>query len=65
MPGSELGPKWSRDRAVSQGDQVGIKVHIRTEEVQSKLLVYILEVHGGVQSNRNNGLYIKLCIYRC
>ena len=38
-PGLEFGLKWSGDRGVSQGNQVGIKIDIRTEEVQSKLLV--------------------------
>ena len=39
MPGLELGSKWSGDRGMSPGDQVGIKIDIWTEEVQSKLLV--------------------------
>ena len=38
-PGSELGLKRSRERDVNRGNQVGIKIDIRTEEVQTKLLV--------------------------
>ena len=35
----ESGSKWSGDRDMSRVSQVGIKIDIRTEEVQSKLLV--------------------------
>ena len=38
MPESELGLKWSGVRNVSWVSQVGIKIDIWTEEVQSKLL---------------------------
>ena len=61
----ELELKWSGGWDVSWGSQVGIKIDIWTEEVQSKLLVWILEICGRVQLNRSNWKYIKLCIYRC
>ena len=37
--GLEFWSKRSREKDKSRGDQVGIKIDIRTEEVQSKLLV--------------------------
>ena len=36
---SELELKWSGGQGMNQGNQVGIKIDIWTEEVQSKLLV--------------------------
>ena len=35
----DLESKWSGGWGVNQGNQVGIKIDIQTEEVQSKLLV--------------------------
>ena len=37
--GLEFWSKKSREKDESPGDQVGIKIDIQTEEVQSKLLV--------------------------
>ena len=39
LPESELESRRSGSRGVDQSNQVGIKIDIQTEEVQSKLLV--------------------------